>query len=188
MAKIQGIYSIIHIPSGRTYIGSSRNVKRRISAHRNDLKNNRHSNHILQNYYNKYGENVFSFNILFSVFDVNILIDIENEFIASINESKVYDALNFEKVFNTQWAGKTGCIDPSKYKKGPEHHLYGKTGYNKGKIFSDEVRKNMSNGQKGKISGHKGKRMSDTSKNIISSKKKGVPWTQARRDAHNRKI
>ncbi len=187
MTKIQGIYSILHIESGRVYIGSSRNIKKRFSAHKTDLKYNKHPNPVLQNYYNKYGLDAFMFSEIFSIYDCSILIDIENEIIAQINETDVFGNLDYNKLFNTQWANKTGCVDPTKYKRGEDHHLYGTVGHNKGKIFSAETRKNMSAGQKGKRGSQTGISKSDEIKQKLRDKMKGKPWTQTRRDAQNAK-
>lgn len=58
-----GIYKI-SFPSGRFYIGSSQNLKRRLEGHRSGMKHNKHPNVILQNAWNKYGENNCKFEIL----------------------------------------------------------------------------------------------------------------------------
>jgi group I intron endonuclease len=56
-----GIYKITCIPTQKVYIGQSINVKKRIAAHRSDLKANRHGNDYLQNVVNKYGIENFKF-------------------------------------------------------------------------------------------------------------------------------
>lgn len=188
MLKIQGIYSIIHAETGRTYIGSSKDVRKRLGTHRTDLKYNRHPNPALQNYYNKYGKDSFSFNILTIIEDAEILIKSENQEMISHGlanpETNVFD---YTKSFNTQWAGKTGCVDPSKYKRGPEHHLYGTVGPNKDKVFSDDVRANMSAGQKGKKVWNEGIPMAEKTKSILSNARKNIPWNAARRKAYEDK-
>lgn len=184
MAEISGIYSIIHNESGRTYIGSSKHIKKRLSTHKTDLKYNRHPNAALQNYYNKYGLSSFTFEIVSLIEDISTLIDKENEYIIEYRlADPVTDKFNYELSFNTQWAGKTGAVDPSKYKRGTEHHLYGKPSHNKGKVFSEEVRKNMSLGQKGKTVWNKGIPNSPLTNSRVSESKKGIPWSHARRNA-----
>lgn len=153
MLKQSGIYVIRHNESGRTYVGSSKNVKRRISCHKNELKKNLHTNKSLQNYFNKYGIDSLSFEFIYYVFDISCLISIENYFISAYNESDIYGNLDRKKLFNTQWAGKTGCVSIRKY--GKDHWSFGKIGPNKGRIFTDEVKRNMSIGQIGKKSGRK---------------------------------
>jgi len=186
MTKIRGIYSILHTESGKVYIGSSKNTKRRIGAHKTDLKYSKHPNHALQNYYNKYGLNAFEFTIIFTAFDNTDLIAIENDIISQVNNTELFATLDRTKLFNTQWANKTGCVDPSKIKRGIDHHSYGIVGPNKGRIFSDDIRKNMSEGQKGKKFINR-QAITQAHKDNISAGKCGKPWTQARRDAQKTK-
>lgn len=56
-----GVYMILNKTNGKFYIGSSRGVKNRLSAHKYALKANIHHNDFLQRAYNKYGENNFIF-------------------------------------------------------------------------------------------------------------------------------
>jgi len=62
--KICGIYRITNTVNGKSYVGQSVDVKSRISHHRSELRNNRHENSYLQNAWNKYGEENFTFEIL----------------------------------------------------------------------------------------------------------------------------
>lgn len=59
-----GIYIIKHIPSNKIYIGSANNFKLRFIKHRRLLRANCHHSSHLQNAYNKYKEEDFSFDIL----------------------------------------------------------------------------------------------------------------------------
>lgn len=52
--KAPGIYCLEI--NGYKYIGHSRKLNKRLSAHKTKLRNNRHDNKKLQNYYNKYPE------------------------------------------------------------------------------------------------------------------------------------
>lgn len=56
------IYQITFNKNG--YIGSTLNPRQRMMAHRSYLSNNRHPNPILQNAWNKYGEENFKFNVI----------------------------------------------------------------------------------------------------------------------------
>lgn len=62
-----GIYEITNIVSGKKYIGSSVNIKKRWKEHKYELKNNIHPNQHLQNSYNKHGVDVFIFKKIESV-------------------------------------------------------------------------------------------------------------------------
>jgi group I intron endonuclease len=62
--KLGGIYKITHIASSRMYIGSAINFVKRWSDHRTKLRKNIHDNKRLQNFWNKYGEDSFKFDIV----------------------------------------------------------------------------------------------------------------------------
>lgn len=59
-----GIYKICVLPTNKFYIGSAHIFKRRFLVHKNNLKKNKHGNTILQNAWNKYGEENFVFEII----------------------------------------------------------------------------------------------------------------------------
>jgi group I intron endonuclease len=62
--KLGGIYSIVHIESGKLYIGSALLFYKRWSEHKINLLRNRHPNKRLQNSWNKYGEDAFKFEVI----------------------------------------------------------------------------------------------------------------------------
>lgn len=59
-----GIYKIKNLETDKVYIGQTRDVTRRLNEHRAALRGNRHYNQHLQNSWNKYGENSFTFKIV----------------------------------------------------------------------------------------------------------------------------
>lgn len=59
-----GIYKITCTANGKIYVGSSNDLMRRWWQHRRALSLNNHRNKHLQNAWNKYGETVFSFEIV----------------------------------------------------------------------------------------------------------------------------
>jgi group I intron endonuclease len=61
---VSGIYSILHIQTGKIYVGSSCCIKSRIFYHISKLRHNKHDNCHLQNAWNKYGEKDFKFFVL----------------------------------------------------------------------------------------------------------------------------
>lgn len=67
MKKI-GIYIINSTKDSKFYIGSSINVLDRFKKHKILLRGNRHHNKYLQHTWNKYGEQILTFNILEEVF------------------------------------------------------------------------------------------------------------------------
>lgn len=54
-----GIYKITCVTTGKFYIGSSINLQKRLYEHRRTLRNGTHSNHKMQNAWNKHGEQTF---------------------------------------------------------------------------------------------------------------------------------
>ncbi len=59
-----GVYQILNIVTGKTYVGSSADIKTRWRQHRNGLKANRHGNARLQNSYNKHGVKAFEYFVI----------------------------------------------------------------------------------------------------------------------------
>jgi len=85
-----GIYKIVNLQTGKYYIGSTKNFKRRKETHFSRLKNNNHTNKHLQSSYNKYGKNNFKFEIIEYVKE-ELLLDIEQSY---INDSEIEDIYN----------------------------------------------------------------------------------------------
>ena len=59
-----GIYSVAHLPSGRSYIGSSLNVFQRLRSHRGELRRGKHAIKDLQAAWTRDGEEAFTFHVL----------------------------------------------------------------------------------------------------------------------------
>lgn len=62
--KYSGIYQIQNIVNGKSYIGQSIDLTKRLDNHRRKLRNGTSHNSHLQSSWNKYGENKFLFQIL----------------------------------------------------------------------------------------------------------------------------
>lgn len=75
-----GIYKITNIINNKVYIGSSQNLKKRFYGHIRSLRKNEHKNKFLQNAFNKYGEQNFTFEII-KFCDEKFLIKEEQKFI-----------------------------------------------------------------------------------------------------------
>lgn len=78
---MQGIYKIVHTPSGKYYIGSAINIVNRFVRHRADLRANRHHCIYLQRLWNKHSENDFIFGFVEEVADKTLLIQCEQNHI-----------------------------------------------------------------------------------------------------------
>lgn len=72
-----GIYKITNIINNKCYIGKSLNIEDRLRRHKSALLKNTHKNKYLQNEYNKYSVNNFTFEIIEFDIDKNHLNDRE---------------------------------------------------------------------------------------------------------------
>jgi group I intron endonuclease len=81
--KLGKIYKITCISNNKFIIGSSICYEKRKGVHLSLLRNNKHANDILQNCFNKYGEDNIKFEILQNYIPELILKDIENIWIGS---------------------------------------------------------------------------------------------------------
>jgi len=61
---MRGIYQIVNLVNGKSYIGQSADLAGRESKHWSLLKRGKSHNAHLQNAWDKYGENAFSFNVI----------------------------------------------------------------------------------------------------------------------------
>lgn len=99
--NVSGIYKIECLQNNKVYIGQSHNIYVRWLVHKSKLKTNSHSNFLLQQDYNKYGENNFKFSIL-EIADNN-LIDLETkwiDFFGGIDNETTYNFLDNTRANN----------------------------------------------------------------------------------------
>lgn len=82
-----GIYLIKNLINQKIYIGSSQNIKRRFYLHKHYLNQNKHSNQHLQNAWNEYKEDNFSFSILEQISDIKQLLQKEKDYIIQYNST-----------------------------------------------------------------------------------------------------
>jgi group I intron endonuclease len=64
LPRESGIYEIVHIATGRVYVGSARNISTRIRKHCNALAVGRHANPHLQAAWRLYGAEAFRFSVI----------------------------------------------------------------------------------------------------------------------------
>lgn len=62
--KRVGVYQIVNTATGGRYIGSSKNLAKRLREHKNTLDNDTHRNRHLLRAWRKYGSDVFVFSVL----------------------------------------------------------------------------------------------------------------------------
>lgn len=86
-----GIYCIKNIANNKCYIGSSKNIKKRLKEHWYALERKVHKNLHLQAAYNKYGSESFIFIGLEEVEDTELLIDVENWWLSNLEWDELYN-------------------------------------------------------------------------------------------------
>lgn len=95
-----GIYKIVNNATGKCYVGQSQRVKKRVKEHFRLLNINSHPNPHLQNSYNKYGKEVFTWALEVECEDAEELDVIEEAFLlkkAWFEEEMAYNIANFSK-------------------------------------------------------------------------------------------
>lgn len=96
-----GIYVIRNKVTNKVYVGSSKSIPARWLGHLSSLRKNSHHSSLLQNDWNKYGEDSFQIEVLEYVEDHSLLLSKEVEYI------KELDALNPAKGYNKVGIKKT---------------------------------------------------------------------------------
>lgn len=117
--KASGIYRFLSWIDGKMYVGSAVKIYQRRIDHIKDLRKNRHHNFYLQNAWNKYGENNFTFEVL-ELCEKEKLLEREQYYIDTLN-----------------------CVKPNGYNLNPV------AGSNLGRKFSEDFSKKASERQKG---------------------------------------
>ena len=130
-----GVYKITNTVTGDFYIGSSVNLRERLSQHRRALRGNRHINTHMQRSWNKYGESAFEFNpILYcdtstTLFYEQLLLDRQKP------------TFNIAK---NATASMMGLSHSEETKRKISEAQSGERGNNFGKHLSEEAKRNLS--------------------------------------------
>jgi group I intron endonuclease len=167
------VYQITNMLTGDFYIGSAQSFARREWQHRYALKRKEHKNPRLQASWNKYGEDVFVFEVLEEVPDGQDVFAAENKYLHShvgqhncFNVNKDAFAPRLGQVLSDQSRLNISIGRKGKH-AGKDHYRYGQT-------VSDEVRAKISASQKGRESPMKGKKLSEQGRaNIAAAAKRG---------------
>lgn len=143
------IYRITNMANGNFYIGSAESFPRREWQHRYDLKRNQHKNPRLQAAWNKYGEDMFVFEILEEVQEGRATFDVENTYLMkfvghpdcyNINTDAFSPRLGIP---HTEKAKAKTSANRKGKAAGENHYRYGQT-------VSAEVRKKIGDAQRGR--------------------------------------
>lgn len=102
-----GIYAIVHIKSGKLYIGSTtKSFQYRKNKHYSELRSNTHHNVKLQRAWNKYGEASFDFRIIEALSDRTTVRDIEQYYIDVFYGRSCYNINKNAKVPDASKGGR----------------------------------------------------------------------------------
>jgi len=142
-----GIYQIRNLINGKIYIGSTNDFKRRHNEHQVELRGNRHHCKHLQNSWNKYGEDVFVFEILEKLDNVEKLIGVEQKYLDRFHPEYniTYDARSPARGMVV--SDKTRKL-LSKLQSGKNNSFYG------GKHSKETLKKISASGKGHKMSEH----------------------------------
>lgn len=169
-----GIYIIINKINQHCYIGSSYNITKRLNRHKLELRTNKHHSKYLQNAYDKYGVEAFTYKTLLFCDRDNLLLYEQKAFLIYKPE------YNICTVAASPMAGRKHS-EESKLKMSISQ--IGNT-CNKGKTLTEEQKKKCSLALTGRKHSeetkrkiglkHKGKIVSDETKSKISLAKQNI--------------
>jgi group I intron endonuclease len=161
------------------YIGSTKIFIKRKGEHLWNLKNNKHTNPILQNLYNKYGEEKIKFSIVEEV-SIENLQEIEQKYIDDYKLNKKLKLINILLVAGSNLGHKQSketcnkkrisMIGKNKGKKRSPEDSLKKSIRQKGRIIDKEWRNKISKSLKGKPSPNKPKKFIEYSDKIYTYK------------------
>ncbi|MDH0188195.1 NUMOD3 domain-containing DNA-binding protein [Stenotrophomonas sp. GD03993] len=143
MKIVSGIYRIRNLITGRCYIGSSWNVRKRFGDHQRDLQKNRHHSRFLQRSWNKHGPGSFSFELLIMCAVKDLL----------LYEQALIDGLKPAYNMSPTAASRKGSRASEETRKKLSESHKGKTSPRRGVRLSEETRKRISVGRRGKGGG-----------------------------------
>lgn len=151
---VWGIYMILNIINNKMYIGSSKNVKRRLQEHKRELRKGIHINKHLQNAWNKYGEENFLFKEIESI-DTTL----NNNFL-----------LKDLRELETKYI-KLFCTSDTEF---GYNIIPGGVGGDDNIVIPDEVREKISKSNKGKLAWNKGIPMSELQREKLKKYKEDL--------------
>lgn len=133
---LSGIYLIKNFITNEIYIGSSKNIKKRLYQHKFMLRRNIHSNKKLQNSWNKYNEVSFTFEII-DLIEIEKLTKTEQFYLDKLNPE-----YNIRKIAENNYGYKMS--EESKLKMSMSQKGKSKS------PMTSETKKKISDSQKGK--------------------------------------
>lgn len=178
---MQGIYAIRNRVNGKKYIGSSQNAKRRWGEHRRALKAGKHWNRHLQFAWGKYGSDFFDFEVVELVQNVGELLGREQYWIDQYYDSgmlyNIASDASAPRRGKEPWnKGKVGIYSQEtieSIRRSVLEYYETHDGPTKGKTFSGELRRKLSEAHMGQKAWNKGIPCSEEAKAKLRAAKKG---------------
>lgn len=166
MTNESGIYEIVHVETGRRYVGQATNIRRRWRHHRCDLKHGRHTSSHLQRAWLKYGASAFEFRIIeicpLELLDVREQIQLDigagfNVLKLARSPKGVVRSEETKRRISDALRGKVKSVDhranlaaAGRGKRQSEESRAKKSAALKGRVFTDEHRAKISAANKGR--------------------------------------
>lgn len=194
--QICGIYAIENLINGKVYIGQSVDIKKRFREHKYHFKTNNHCNNYLQNAWNKYGEENFSFEIIeqcseeelrpkeiFYIEEYRKIIEVYN-LTNGGDGTKGYNHTEESKKKMSEYhkgkhEGENNNFYGKKHTKETKEKISkvckGKPGTMTGRAHTEYSKKKMSKSRKGILTWNKGIPHTEETKEKISLANKGKP-------------
>lgn len=150
------IYKITCTANGKYYIGSTVNKNQRFSRHRCELRKGKHKNKNMQASWDKYGEQVFVFEVVETVAEPTLLMQIEQNYLNECVGKP--ECFNHNKFADCPWRGKSGAETP----------MWGRK-------LSEQTKRKLSAANAGENNPRWGKPVSDETKEKIRATNKARP-------------
>lgn len=139
-----GVYEIVNKVNGKRYVGSSVNIESRWANHRSQLKHGKHHSPALQRSWDKYGVDVFEWNVLIECQECDV-ISIEQSEIENKSEYNIVPVAGRNSGYRWTEEQKMAHSESKKeYFSIPANRE--KLDKNRSKHNTDEVRKSISVG------------------------------------------
>jgi group I intron endonuclease len=170
-----GIYSIKNSKNNKIYIGSSVDIKSRWRLHKHELLNNKHHSQYLQRSWNKYGEDVFIFEIMEEC-DTLFLLEREQFYIDTFNpeyNSNVVAGNCTSRILSQESKDKISKGNLGKIHSEETKKLMSLYRINNPLVFTDEIRTKISKSKLGSNNPMYGKTFTEKHRKSISESNKG---------------
>ena len=153
--KCSGIYKIQNICNGKVYVGSAKNLDKRIKNHIWGISRNKHRNIMLTQAFNKYGSENFYF-IILETCDYSEVVDRENFWINH------YQSFKKENGYNIQPFAFSNLSNP--LSEAAKQKI---SNYQKGRPKTEEANLKNSLSHMGALNPNYGKKISDKLRQAI---------------------